>query len=355
MEQSGSPTPLAAKTYKTADLVAAFLEERWRQVGNGNLEKATVKLAEKWLSVFALAVEVTPYRQSHLRAFDKLLQKRGLSGTTRAAAFARVRTFQTWLQTDDDWRHVGATLPSFKGITPAADTKQPDVLTPQELEDVLNAAKRIPHHYCLFVIAQQTGIRPWMIRKLTWDMLKRENFKGFNTVDKKKKPSYYVAITADVMQLILTTSPTAETKEGYLFPAKDGGIMRHDTLTQIFRRHFQEAGVNKQSNGPYMLRHTYIQRVRDKYGVDVAAKLAGNSVAMVERVYGKTPNIVIEHLADKVSKELGQPINLDRQATIFDFIEPDDDENQSDYARAESKKASSRDPQNEGIPSEVKA
>ena len=294
-----------------------FFAYREGMVANGRLSPVTVNGDRRWLAQFVALVPEMPYTRQQVEAFNQALMDRGLTGTSRTHPFSSLRAFQKWVTLEKRDVYV----PPISDLVPARDTQQPDVLSDEQVEAILRQARQgPPWHYCALELIRRTGIRPWMLRELTWEHLAKERGRGFTTNRKPRKKAYYVGLTPDLYALICQSSPSAAAKKGYIFPAENGGLMTKDTLTHMVSRCFERAGVQADKKGPYMLRHTYAERVKRSMGVEVAAQLMGNSIAMVETVYGKTPRAVIEEMADQ-SHALWKPMPVGRQMALDGMLE----------------------------------
>ena len=259
----------------------------------GQLAERTIRDDEGYLNLFAVLVPVTPYRRRDLEAFEESLARSGQGPRRRNDALAKVRRFQTWLETNDEYEALHPFLPSFRGgLMPEYKPPRPDVLSEEHQELTLADARRTnPQHFAIITFIQQTGVRPWSLCELRWEEIDREKGAGFWTNEKPNKPSYFIPLSPHLLTMFEEVSVNAARRKGHVFPAffNRNEIMREDNLNQLITRHMNRVGIPQtQQRGPYIWRHTFIERIKREKGNDVAALLAGHTTTnMVTRVYGK--------------------------------------------------------------------
>ncbi len=259
-------------------------------------------------------------------------------------AFYRHLASQRMLPIDDDMKEF------FKDFKPTVPTELPEYLTEADQAAIFQTCHD-PEDRTMMKFLIASGVRPGEACNLD----RKDVFPTHVMVYGKtgKRQGERMAPIDQELYNLLQDRP-----DGPIFKDVKGNRLDANGLSQRAERMMKEAGITKKgASGAYILRHTFgVNCVKAGVPLSVIQQWMGHSNPTTTTIYTRLANPDLANAYAQYNPAGHLPaVKAGHQSTIFDFIEPDDDENQSDSARAESKKASSRDPQNEGIPSGVKA
>ncbi len=280
--------------FATHELVTEYLSDRAREVLRDELAPRTVELDRRWLLRFVGECPRAPWRRAELRAF-----RNGLPGgaASHNQCMRVVRTFTNWV--NRNYADEGLEVPLVVGreVMPSAESEPPDVLTDAQVSAVLDAARAHSYaHYAMVATLYDTGVRPWELWPLKYEELTADGW--WPSLVKRNKDRRFVVIHNPQVHEILLSLWTGDGEPaGYVFPGRTAGTpIRRSSMGHIVNRAFKAAGVKTPKQGPYMLRHTIIERWKRPpeqggLGLAYAQRFAGHSqISTTAQVYGKAPD-----------------------------------------------------------------
>ena len=166
------------------------------------------------------------------------------------------------------------------------------------------------------MVALEAGIRPGTeMEHLTWSDIhtRRDKNREYTTITVRKGKTTKFTGTREVVCKAMADNALASLKAAnkhtgehdLIFVLPDGSKTKE--LNRNFMVRLKNVGLDSDSSGKrslYSLRHTYItDQILDRVPLDILAKQAGTSVAMVEQHYSHVmPIMFMEQLAGEVKE-----------------------------------------------------
>jgi integrase len=174
------------------------------------------------------------------------------------------------------------------------DAPEFEVFSDDEIEKIV--AELLPRDAAIVHVLRATAKRPEELVALERRDLDRDKMEiSVNRVYVRGELREYAAktrgsrrqvpITEDILELIDSLPPRLDTK--LLFPSASGGYIHWGNWrNRVWKVALASAGVPYRS--PYCLRHTAISNwIADGMDVVTVAKIAGTSIQMIDRTYGR--------------------------------------------------------------------
>jgi len=214
-----------------------------------------------------------------IRAYlDYLSVERGNPGVTRARKLAAIKSFFNYLVENEGLE----ANPAASIRSPKIPEKEPEYLTENEcirlLETMVHKAKPQVRErdIAIAVLLLHTGLRVSELTnlKLSNVDLERSQIKITRKGDKEQ----YLYLNGEAVSALvnyLYSRPQAQ--NGRFFVGTKGQNLSRTYVYEVMRRYLKLAGINKDKQGPHLLRHTFCTRLHQKgVGPFVIKKLAGH-------------------------------------------------------------------------------
>ena len=230
---------------------------------------------------------------------------------------SRVRAFYNWLwDTDRLEDYLEHNLADRLKMPP----KETDVDEPLSLEQVQKLLLLSPtiEHYAMCLTILRTGLRRGELNSLRTEGITAPTTEGGlgRAFISGKRKSYSVPFTEDVYLALKAIAPP----EGYVFyglnPSRP---LAPNTISRKIHEAFEAAGIKMASNGPQMLRHTWVVFNKERASTAVTAALARHDPTVTMKTYGRFGDPFLDQEFQRVQDSIelpGLPQHLGTQRTL---------------------------------------
>ncbi len=212
---------------------------------------------------------------------------RGYSSATICRKLTSLRTFYDFLHS----LNIVEINPLSSIKTPTIKNKKRDYIPMEEAVDLLKVAKN-PRDKAIIAIYLSTGLRVSELINLTLEQYYNENIN--------------IKIKGDRERTIYLTNECREIVDEYikvrkisnisnLFVSNQGTPMRADCISKMLRKVAEIAGVQEHISN-HSLRHSYISKVCDEYGINIAKDVIGHSDISTTQRYAHNKQETIKNI-----------------------------------------------------------
>ena len=233
---------------------------------------------------------------------DYLALEKGNSGVTRARKLAAIKSFFNYVVENEGLE----ANPAASIKSPKIPEKEPVYLTDDEcirlLETMAHEAKPQVRErdMAIAVLLLHTGLR---VSELTNLKLSNVDFERSQIkITRKGAKEQYLHLNGEAVSVLvnyLHNRPQAQ--NGRFFVGTKGGNLSRTYVYEVVRRYLKLAGINKDKQGPHLLRHTFCTRLYQKgASLFVIKELAGhkslNTTMRYVRIENKEQSEALDRL-----------------------------------------------------------
>ena len=181
----------------------------------------------------------------------------------------------------------------FKFSMPRRKKRIPDILSLDEINNLINSVKN-PRHYLLLTLAYSAGLR---VSELVNCRLGDFDLQGLQMkVRQGKGKKDRITIFSEKISGRLSRLVKCRPADSYLFITRNGSKMSVRTAQKIFKQALLRAGINK-NLGIHSLRHSFATHLLEK-GVDLAyiRDLLGHNSIQTTMIYTRVTNPALKKI-----------------------------------------------------------
>ncbi|MFQ6676951.1 MAG: site-specific tyrosine recombinase XerD [Fidelibacterota bacterium] len=217
---------------------------------------------------------ISGIKQKHIRGFIRELADAHLSPASIARIFSSIRTYHSFLSTE----HFSNTNPSQLLEAPKLPRKLPEILTVQEVDDILDAvdrsAKLGKRDLALLEILYSTGLRVSEVcnLNLTGILFDFEMIRVIGKGDKERLVPLGKQALERLNDYIQKERPALSRKretKGIVFLSRNSRPLTRMTVYNILKKWCQAAGITKKVS-PHTMRHSFATHLLEG-GADLRA------------------------------------------------------------------------------------
>ncbi len=229
-------------------------------------------------------------KQKHIRGFIRALADAHLSPASISRVFSSIRTYHSFLNAE----HFVDTNPSQLLEAPKLPRKLPEVLTVQEIDDILAAvdesAKLAKRDLALLEILYSTGLRVSEVcnLNLTGVVFDYEMLRVTGKGDKERLVPMGRRAMERLNDYIRNERPGLSRKretKGIVFLSRNSRPLTRMTVYNILKKWCQAAGITKKIS-PHTLRHSFATHLLEG-GADLRAvqEMLGHADISTTQIY----------------------------------------------------------------------
>ena len=229
-------------------------------------------------------------KQKHIRGFIRALADAHLSPASISRVFSSIRTYHSFLNAE----HFVDTNPSQLLEAPKLPRKLPEVLTVQEIDDILAAvdesAKLAKRDLALLEILYSTGLRVSEVcnLNLTGVVFDYEMLRVTGKGDKERLVPMGRRAMERLNDYIRNERPGLSRKretKGIVFLSRNSRSLTRMTVYNILKKWCQAAGITKKIS-PHTLRHSFATHLLEG-GADLRAvqEMLGHADISTTQIY----------------------------------------------------------------------
>lgn len=214
-----------------------------------------------YLEVAGLSLQPTEVKKDHIKKFLAYLAKLGIAATSQARILSGIKAFYKYLMLEE----IIDRDPSVEVHTPRVDRKIPDVLSLQEIEDLLAvidlSTPEGARNRAMIEVLYSSGLRVTELIELKISNLYLDI--GFLRIIGKANKERFVPIGREAAQYLTTyiedirsNVPIKPNNEDFVFLNRRGTKISRVMVFMIIKDIAVQAGINKNIS-PHTFRHSF--------------------------------------------------------------------------------------------------